>query len=132
MTTEHTGDAGTGIGPVPASPSAHRPDAVGPPPAGSSPTAVGADIVPADARAELDRIRRRWSELPLARAEAAAPAVRALVTELGARTAPGHAVPDLGPAALPDQLAVLVWDACAAGRADGVTEALTALRRTLP
>ncbi len=41
-------------------------------------------------------------------------------------------MPDLGPAVVPDQLAVLVWDAWAAGRGEGLTDALTDLRRALP
>ncbi len=41
------------------------------------------------------------------------------------------AVPDLGPAVVVDQLAVLVWDAYAAGRGDGIPELLTAARRAL-
>ncbi|MGG5259497.1 hypothetical protein ACQZ2A_12475 [Phycicoccus avicenniae] len=88
--------------------------------------------MPAAARIELDRIARRWSELPLTRAEPAAPLVRELVDEVAARTAPGVDVPDLGAAALVDQLAVVVWDAYAAGRAQGLTEQLTDLRRALP
>ena len=44
-----------------------------------------------------------------------------------ARAARGvPAVPDLGPAVVVDQLAVLVWDAYAAGRGDGIPELLTA------
>ena len=98
----------------------------------AAPASPSPDLLPATARAELERVRRRWSQLPLARAEEAAPAVRALVEDLAARTAPGTPVPDLGPAVLPDQLVVVAWDACAAGRADDLTEALATLRRTLP
>ncbi|QIM21683.1 hypothetical protein G7075_12035 [Phycicoccus sp. HDW14] len=99
-----------------------------------APAPPSVDPVPEAARGELERIRRRWSELPLARAEAAAPAVREVVEALAARTAPDTPVPDLGPAALVDQLAVVVWDACATGAVDGpaLTEQLTALRRALP
>jgi hypothetical protein len=61
--------------------------------------------------------------------------VRAVVDDLAARTATAAAgppsVPDLGPAVLADQLAVLVWDACAAGCADGIPERLAGLRRLL-
>jgi hypothetical protein len=93
-----------------------------------------ADPVPAAARTELDRIRRRWSELSLDRAEAAAPAVRDLVEQVAAHTAPDTPVPDLGPAVLVDQLAVVVWDACAAGRIEpaDLIERLATLRRDLP
>lgn len=112
MTTPgDTHDAGTGR-PVPASPSV--------------------DPVEPAARTELERVRRRWSELALPRAEAAAPAVRAALADLAQRSAPGEPVPDLGVEVLADQLAVLVWEAYAAGRGDGVPDALTALRRALP
>jgi hypothetical protein len=109
MTGSH--DAGTGH-PVPASSSV--------------------DPVPAPARAELERIRRRWGELTLLRAEAAAPEVRALLGDLAQRSAPHEQVPDLGVEVLADQLAVLVWEAYVAGRGEGVADSLTALRRTLP
>ncbi len=66
------------------------------------------------------------------RAEAAVPLVRELVEEIASRTAPGAVVPDLGAAAIVDQLAVVVWDACADGRVEGLEVALTALRRNLP
>ncbi|GGL35244.1 hypothetical protein H9L10_01520 [Phycicoccus endophyticus] len=91
-----------------------------------------ADPVPAPARSELERIRRRWSQLPLPAAQAAAPAVRALVERVAAATEPAATVPDLGPAALVDQLCVVVWDAYAAGAAPGLEEELTGLRRALP
>ncbi len=100
--------------------------------AAAAPASPSADRVPPAARTELDRIRRRWSELPEARAAAAAPAVRMLVDAVAARIAPGTPVPDLGPAVLVDQLAVVVWDACTAGDAADLTEQLTALRRALP
>jgi hypothetical protein len=95
---------------------------------------AGADVVAPEARRELDRIRRRWSELPLAQAVDAAPLVRALVTDLTSRTAPPGTTPpaDLGAAVVVDQLTVLVWDAYALGCADGIGEGLTALRRALP
>ena len=40
-------------------------------------------------------------------------------------------MPDLGPGVVAHQLAVLVWDAYAVGRADGIPALLTDLRRTL-
>ncbi|MEO6791088.1 MAG: hypothetical protein ABI187_09000 [Ornithinibacter sp.] len=43
----------------------------------------------------------------------------------------GLVVADLGPAVVLDQLAVLVWDAYAAGRGDGIPDLLTDLRREL-
>ncbi len=100
----------------------------------AAPASSAAGAVPEAARTELERIRRRWSELPAARAEAAAPDVRAVVDEVAERTAPGVPVPDLGPAVLVDQLTVVVWDAFAegGGTAGDLTEQLTALRRALP
>jgi hypothetical protein len=113
------GTAGTGS-PAPAVPSVGR---------SSDP-----DVVPEGARRELDRIRTRWAQLPLERAEGALPVVRDLLGVLAVRTlgATGATVPDLGPAVVPDQLAVLVWDACAAGAGDDVTDLLAELRRALP
>lgn len=102
-----------------------------PVPAASSPDQARTDVLPEDARRELDRLRTRWTHLPLDRAEPAAPRVRALVVDLAARTADAE-VPDLGPGLLLDQLAVVAWDACAAGRGEGVTQSLTELRRALP
>jgi len=120
VTTDRTHDtAGTGS-PAPAVPSVGRT---------SDP-----DVLPEDARRELDRIRTRWAQLPLGRAEVALPRVRDLLGVLAARTvgASGATVPDLGPALVPDQLAVLVWDACASGAGDDVTDLLADLRRALP
>jgi hypothetical protein len=102
-----------------AAPGAVAPDAAAP----------GADVVAPEARAELDRIRRRWGELPIDRAEARMPVLRHLLADLTPR-APGP-VPDLGPAVVVDQLAVLVWDAYANGRGDGIPQLLTLARREL-
>ena len=104
----------------------------------------GADVVAPEARVELDRIRRRWSELPVDRAEARMPVLRRLLADLAPRsshslrithrgpplTGPPRwlirtVVPDLGPAVVVDQLTVLVWDAYAAGRGDGIPQLLT-------
>ena len=87
----------------------------------------GADVVAPEARVELDRIRRRWAELPLAQAEARMPLLRHLVADL----TPGSVLPDLGPAVVVDQVSVLVWDAYATGRGDGIPELLTIARREL-
>jgi hypothetical protein len=54
------------------------------------------------------------------------PRVRLLLEDLA-----DPAVPDLGPGVLMDQLTVLVYDACEAGRADGLDERLADLRRSL-
>lgn len=119
MTQADTHDTAGAGSPAPAVPSA-----------GGAP---GHDVVPEDVRRELDRIRTRWAQLPLDRAQAALPTVRTLFDDLAARTAgTGATVPDLGPALVPDQLAVLVWDACAAGRGEQLAVALTDLRRALP
>jgi hypothetical protein len=114
---------------------------------------ASADVVAAEARVELDRIRRRWAELPLEQAQARMPLLRRLLADLASRSSPLTAepaprwptspapaegecsqsvpVPDLGPAVVVDQLAVLVWDAYAAGRGDGIPERLVAARRAL-
>jgi hypothetical protein len=110
------------------------------------------DVVAPEARVELDRIRRRWGELPLGRAEARMPLLRLLLADLAARTPrplakhpPQEAlsgsvgvggsqeveVPDLGPAVVVDQLTVLVWDAYANDRGDGIPVLLTRARREL-
>ncbi|NNM46653.1 hypothetical protein [Knoellia koreensis] len=88
--------------------------------------------VPQEVSTELERVVRRWQQLPLDRALTHVPVVRGLVEELAAHTAPAAGpVPDLGPATLMDQLRVLVFDACAAGRADDLGGRLADLRRTL-
>ena len=85
------------------------------------------DVVAPEARVELDRIRRRWAELPIDRAESRMPVLRRLLADL----TPGSVVPDLGPAVVVDQVSVLVWDAYATGRGDGIPELLTIARREL-
>jgi hypothetical protein len=119
--TEHrsTDTAGAGS-PAPAVSSVPPPVE---PPAAAPP---GADVVTPEARLELDRIRRRWAELPLDHAEARMPGLRRLLDDLTPRS-----VPDLGPAVVVDQLAVLVWDAYAQGRGDGIPALLTGARRAL-
>ena len=93
---------------------------------------------PDEVGVELERVVRRWQQLPLDRALAASPGVRALVQELadevaGAQGIGPEQVPDLGPAVLPDQLLVMVHDYREAGL-DGarLAERVTALRRSLP
>lgn len=141
MTVDRTTDTAGAGSPAPAV-SSPQPDAVRP----------GADVVAPQARVELDRIRRRWGELPIDRAEAGMPSLRRLLADLASRSsrrvadsAPGAgpyaapdvadpqevAVPDLGPAVVVDQLAVLVWDAYANGRGDGIPQLLAAARREL-
>ncbi|GAA4396725.1 hypothetical protein GCM10023168_00930 [Fodinibacter luteus] len=100
------------------------------------------DVVPPAARTELDRVRQRWAQLPLAQAEQRMPLLRRVVDELTARWADeaGSAVQadagqgrvrDLGPAVAVDQLTVVVWDAYATGRGHGIPQLLTELRRDL-
>ncbi|CAN7329868.1 hypothetical protein GCM10022415_05940 [Knoellia locipacati] len=86
--------------------------------------------LPDDVSRELERVVRRWRELPADRALAASPAVRDVVQDLADATA-GQPVPDLGPGVLIDQLRVLVWDAASAGVPE-LTERLADLRRSLP
>ena len=92
---------------------------------------VGADL-------ELERVVRRWQQLPLDHALRAVPAVRQVVQALADDTAragglPLTEVPDLGPDVLPDQLRVMVHDWRAQGLAeDELAQRLTALRRALP
>lgn len=87
------------------------------------------DPVPPQARTELERLARRWQQLPLHRALRCAPAVREVAQgfadEVGAR----QRLPDLGPAAIIDQLVVTAYDLAAAGAGDGMAEQLAALRR---
>jgi len=85
---------------------------------------------------ELRRVAERWKQLPLDDALRSADDVRGLVQRLADRVAvaagePPARVPDLGPAVLMDQLAVMVHDACVAGLAPGVAADLAGLRRTL-
>lgn len=87
---------------------------------------------------ELERVVRRWQQLPLDRALPAVPGVSAVVQALadavsdreGTERTP---VPDLGPGVLMDQLRVMVHDWRAAGLDEADLAArLTALRRSLP
>ena len=87
--------------------------------------------VPAESSVELERIRRRFTELSLADAQEGMRRARPLLAVLGARLGLPP-VPDLGPAVVPDQLTVLVFDAYLAGLGSGVRSRLTALRRGLP
>lgn len=85
---------------------------------------------------EIERLVRRWQQLPAHQALSSADLVRALVDELAVDTADrtGRAhepVPDLGHGALIDQLTVLAYDARHAGVPD-VDTRLADLRRVLP
>lgn len=79
---------------------------------------------------EVDRIRHRFAVLPVADAEIGMRRARPLLDLLSSRLGQPE-VPELGPAVMPDQLAVLVFDAYRAGMGDGVAEALADLRRAL-
>jgi hypothetical protein len=75
--------------------------------------------VPREVQTELERVVRRWRQLPLGHALSYAERVRALVQSLADSVArapglPVRAVPDCGPATLMDQLAVMVYDVSAA------------------
>ncbi|MGC5582986.1 hypothetical protein ACQE98_02660 [Ornithinimicrobium sp. W1679] len=96
------------------------------------------DDVDDEVQTELERVVRRWQQLPLGRALPAVPGVSALVQDLAdgvsdATGTPRATVPDLGPAVLMDQLRVMVHDWQGAGLSpQDLGRRLTALRRTLP
>jgi hypothetical protein len=102
-----------------------------------------------DVGTELERVVRRWQQLPLDRALSAVPGVRDVVQGLadavdvavGAGDAGGMervvggstGVPDLGPAVLMDQLRVMVYDWQQAGLPeDELAARLVAVRHALP
>jgi hypothetical protein len=82
--------------------------------------------VPQEVSQELQRVVRRWQQLPVDQALSCMPRVRRLVDDLA-----GSAVPDLGPAVVMDQLTVLVYDTCESGGQDDLTARLAQLRRDL-
>ena len=126
MTQERPNDPAGAGSPAPAASSAGAP---------ADPTNE-VDVVPPEARVELDRIRRRFGELTVDRADAGMPSLRRLVDDLATRWSDeerSHAPPhDLGPAVAVDQLTAVVWDAYATDRGDGIPQLLTELRRALP
>jgi hypothetical protein len=89
--------------------------------------------VPQEVSTELQRVVRRWQQLPLDRALSCVPTVRSLLVVLAGEDAPR--LPDLGPAVVMDQLTVLVHDAYAKGGQGAVPDSLAArlvqLRRDL-
>lgn len=89
--------------------------------------------VPGAVAAELERVVRRWQQLPLDHALSYAPQVRGLAQELAHAFGAGARVRDLGPATALDQLVVTVFDACGAGLAEPLQleERLIGLRRSL-
>lgn len=86
--------------------------------------------VPAEALQELARIRRRFTELTVDRAQDGMRHARPLLDRLTDRLAQ-PTVPELGPATVPDQLAVLVFDAYRDDKGEGLPADLAALRRSL-
>lgn len=105
--------------------------------------ATGTASARATVAAELERVVRRWQQLPLDHALSAVSQVRTLVQDLADEAArveqlPRQPVPDLGPAVLMDQLRVMVHDHARLGLSDdeesvcALADRLTALRRRLP
>lgn len=92
---------------------------------GASDLAVLDDPRPDDIRRALDRVVLRWRQLSLDRAGRLSVTVRGCAARC-AGLAPER-IPDLGPATAADQLAVTVYDACAAGRTADLTRWLTDL-----
>ena len=94
---------------------------------------------PHEVSVELGRVVERWHQLPLDHALSRMPSVRVLVQSLadrvaGARGVDPQAVPDLGAAAVMDQLTVMVHDLFRAqpgADAAAVAEELAGLRRAL-
>ena len=85
--------------------------------------------VPQEVATELERVVQRWHQLPLDRAQSYSGRVRALVQSLADGVAemtgvPAAVVPVCGPAALMDQLTVLVYDTCAADMTSARTSTL--------
>ena len=88
---------------------------------------------------ELRRVVERWHPLPLDHALSRLPPVRVVVQRLadrvaGERGTSPREVPDLGPAVVMDQLAVMVHDLFATrpdADAAGVAAELAGLRRSL-
>ncbi|WP_409484941.1 hypothetical protein [Arsenicicoccus dermatophilus] len=96
---------------------------------------TGADPRPGPARTELERVARRWQQLPVDRALGSSGAVRALAQALADQTAdlagrPRQELPDLGPATALHQLQVCTWDAAAVGLPD-LAQRLGQLRRQI-
>ena len=80
---------------------------------------------------ELARLVHRWQTLPVDQASARMPRVLTVVAGLAALSGAEVDPPDLGPAAVMDQLVVTAYDTCAVGRADDALALLTSLRRAL-
>jgi len=92
--------------------------------------------VPEQVSIELQRVVERWHQLPLDRALRYAGPVRELVQRLADEVAEAGGrdpwpVPDLGPAAVMDQLTVMVYDAVESGFGATLADDLADLRRSL-
>jgi len=101
----------------------------------TSPPAPRSPVSP-EVWAELERVLQRWRQLPLEHAVSLAPRVRRLVQSLADQVAQAtgvrpSAVPDAGPAALMDQLTVMIYDASAAAATSTLADDLASLRREL-
>ena len=94
---------------------------------------------PQEVSDELRRVVERWHQLPLDHALSRMPSVRVLVQSLAERVAgergvAAQAVPDLGPAAVMDQLTVMVFELFQARPTTdpaGVADELAGIRRLL-
>src|SRR5829696_7589413 len=94
---------------------------------------------PREVSDELRRVVERWHQLPLDHAISRMPSVRVLVQSLADRSAgdrnpAGQPVPDLGPAVVMDQLAVMLYDLFQVRPGTdpaGVTDELAGIRRSL-
>ena len=94
---------------------------------------------PQEVSDELRRVVERWHQLPLDHALSRMPSVAALVQSLADRVAasrevPRQSVPDLGPAAVMDQLTVMVFDLFRAAPGTdpaAVADELAGIRRSL-
>lgn len=95
--------------------------------------------VPQEVSDELRRVVERWRQLPLDHALSRMPLTSALVQQLADRVAglrgrPAQPVPDLGPAVVMDQLAVMVFDLFATApdaEATDLVSALSGIRKSL-
>ncbi len=103
-----------------------------------TPSRVGSPIPP-EVSDELRRVVGRWHQLPFDRALSRMPSTRDLVQALadrvaGARGVEAQQVPDLGPAAVMDQLTVMVFDLFRAAPGTdpaAVADELAGIRRSL-
>ncbi|MGB3185459.1 MAG: hypothetical protein WBG36_14470 [Ornithinimicrobium sp.] len=104
----------------------------------AEPAASSANSAVDQIATELERVVRRWQQLPLDHALSVCPRVHGLVQHLADQVAPHLGmpitpVPDLGPAVVMDQLRVMVFDYQESGLdLKALALRLTELRRSLP